>query len=454
MINLDELDLHSLINPEGYKCFCGKCHAVDIKLMEIGHGAINKTVAAINAIGSKHPLVVCGPNGYRVAGERVYKLLLDSGIDVKIFVVPDMGGSHIKPAEHATGSLVLNFSHDRDLVLAVGSGVINDLCKVLSKTAKIPYMVVGTAPSMDGYTSASSSMEVNNVKLTLDEQAPSCVILDTDILAQAPMHMILAGFGDIIAKYTALCEWKIANIVTDEYYCENVAGLTSKAIKAVLLGADGIPSRTPDAIQSIAEGLIISGIAMAFAGTSHPASGLDHYFSHFREMQALERKEDCDLHGIQTGIGALLTLKIYSFLKTLKPSYEHAVESADSFDITAWENEIKRVFPSTYKDIFKIEASAKKNDRAGKLERARRIITNWDRILDVIETTLPTYDSVKSLMERIGAPTKPSEIGMSADDVIDAFVHSRDMRNKYLISSLIWDIGYMDVIAKKLREEL
>ena len=454
MVNLSELDLHSLINPDGFECSCGKRHFVDIKLMEIGKGAIRETVKAVNTIGSKHPLVVCGPNGYRVAGERVYGMLLDGGIDAKLFVVPDMGDSHIKPAEPAMGSLVLNFSHDRDMVLAVGSGVINDLCKVLSKIAKIPYMVVGTAPSMDGYTSASSSMEVNNVKLTLDEQAPSCVILDTDILAQAPMHMIHAGFGDIIAKYTALCEWQISNIATEEYYCENVAGLTSKAIKAVLSGAEGIPSRDPDAIQSIAEGLIISGIAMAFADTSHPASGLEHYFSHFREMQALERKEDCDLHGIQTGIGALLTLKIYKFLKKITPTYEHAVEAADNFDYAAWENEIKRVFSSTYEDILKIEASARKNDREGRLKRAERIISNWDRILSIIENTLPEYDSVKDLMEKIGAPTKPSEIGMSADDVIDAFVHSRDMRNKYLISSLIWDIGYMDAFAEMLREEL
>ena len=147
--------------------------------------------------------------------------------------------------------------HDRmstqDLLLAIGSGVLNDICKVVSLATGVPNAVVGTAPSMDGYASNSSSMEVNKVKTTLYNHAPCGILLDTEILAQAPMRMLQAGFGDMIAKYIATCEWRIAHIVTGEYYCEEVAALMRHALSRMMDAVEGIPARDPEAIGTIAE---------------------------------------------------------------------------------------------------------------------------------------------------------------------------------------------------------
>ena len=110
-----------------------------------------------------------------------------------------------------------------DLFLAVGSGVINDVCKVVSFACGKPQMVVATAPSMDGYASSSSSMHVNEVKTTVYNHCPTAIVADTDIVSQAPMRMLWAGLGDMIAKYVSICEWRMANLIIDEYYCEEIA---------------------------------------------------------------------------------------------------------------------------------------------------------------------------------------------------------------------------------------
>lgn len=139
----------------------------------------------------------------------------------------------------------MHYDPSCDMLLGVGSGVINDTCKVLAHAIGVPSAIVGTAPSMDGYASNSSSMEVNHVKVSLYNHAPVGILLDSEILAQAPMRMLWAGLGDMVAKYIAICEWRISNIVTGEYYCEHIAQLMRTAVKKIVDASDGITKRDP-----------------------------------------------------------------------------------------------------------------------------------------------------------------------------------------------------------------
>jgi glycerol-1-phosphate dehydrogenase [NAD(P)+] len=190
---------------------------------------------------------------------------------------------------------------------------------------------------------------------------------------------------------------------------------------------------------------------MAYVGLSRPASGLDHYFSHCWEMMALVRGEESDLHGIQVGVGVLLTLRIYEHLRELHPTMEHVYAAIEAFDAERWEANLRRVFGPTAEDMLAIERRAGKNKPEGRLRRAKRAIENWDRILHVASHDAPTADELEALMKRVGMPTRPCEIGISDQDVIDAFVCSRDVRDKFQLSSMLWDIGYMDEVAEWLR---
>lgn len=449
MPEFDKMSLEELVRPQGFDCECGKHHVCELQYLKIGRGAVEHVPDMVAAMGKKRPFVVCDDNTYRVAGERVCAILSAAGILHKCYIIP---GARISPAEWEVGSLIMHFDPESDMLLAVGSGVINDICKVAAHAVGIPSAVVGTAPSMDGYASNSSSMEVNHVKVSLYNHGPVGIILDTEILAQAPMRMLWAGLGDMVAKYVAICEWRIANLVIGEYYCESIAQIMRTALDKIVDVADGIVKRDPDAIQSIAEGLVLAGIGMAYAEVSRPASGLEHYFSHMWEMMALERGKPYDLHGIQVGLGTVLTLKLYEKLKTVVPDRSKAEAHMKAFEPQEWEMQVKRIFGKTSDEILNIENKTHKNDPQKHAQRSDRIIENWDKILEIINEELPDYESLYKLMAATGMPMKPSEIDVPMADVIDAFVGARDIRDKYLSCSLLWDLGLTDEFAEYLRE--
>ncbi|MBE6668466.1 MAG: iron-containing alcohol dehydrogenase [Ruminococcaceae bacterium] len=454
MENFSLLPASTLIRPEGFECDCGRKHiASGLKSISVGSGVINAVPEVLTSLGIKKPFIVTDCNEYEAAGKRAEAILKAAGIPYSLHVIPGEPEKRITPSEFAMGSIALNLDVSCDAILCVGSGVMNDLCKTIANLTGKPLAVIATAPSMDGYASDVASMVVNNIKLTLKEVIPAALVCDVDIMSQAPMHMLHAGLGDMIGKFSALCEWKIATIIKGEYYCAETAALVRESLRRITEGSNGVKDRNPESIKSIAEGLILSGIAMAYVGHSRPASGLEHYFSHCWEMMYLAKGEECDLHGIQVGVGTLLVLKIYEYIKTLKPDMERVKAAADSFDPDAWEANIRRVFVDTADGIIAMEKKLGKNEGAARMARAAKIIENWDEILKIAEEA-PSFVEIESIMKNAGMPTTPEEIGISKKEVIDAFVCSRDVRDKYLLSSMLWDIGYMDDVAKFLESTL
>ena len=443
--------MKELVRPEGYACKCGKRHVCALKYLNIGRGIIREVPQMIAAMGKKKPFVVCDDNTYKVAGARVDEILNGAGIEHGLYIIPLTGADRIAPAEWEVGSVVMHFDPTCDMLLAVGSGVVNDICKVVAHAAGIPSAVVGTAPSMDGYASNSSSMEMNHVKVSLYNHGPEGILLDSEILARAPMRMLQAGLGDMVAKYVALCEWRVSHLVTGEYYCEDVAALMRSALSKIMAAAGDIPKRDPDAIASVAEGLVLAGIGMAYAEISRPASGLEHYFSHMWEMMALERGLPYDLHGIQVGVGTALTMKIYEKLVTVTPDRARAEAHMRAFDRAKWEAQVRRIFGKTADQIIAIEDRTHKNDPARHAKRLDNIIAHWDEIVEIARQELPDAKWLNDAMAATGMPMTPADLGISQEDVVNAFVGARDIRDKYLCCSLIWDLGLTDEFVEYIK---
>lgn len=447
MLNLSNKSIAELIDPRGYDCECGRHHAVNIRYIKTGIGVIDCVPEMLQALGAKKPFVLCDRSTWKAAGERVCGILKDAGIPYVLHILPV---DKPAPDEWALGNAMMRVDLSCDLILGVGSGVINDLCKEIAyKTGRVN-AIVGTAPSMDGFASATSSMERDHVKVSLNNQCPQGILLDAEILAQAPMRMLWAGLGDMVAKYISVCEWRIAHIVIEEYYCEHVAQLMRNALKRIMAAADHLAERDPDSVGAVAEGLVLSGFAMSFAKVSRPASGLEHYFSHMWEMMALERGHEADLHGIQVGVGTVLTMNIYEDIKRLQPSREKAEAAMKAFDPAAWEARVRRVFGKTAPQVLAIEEKAHKNDPARHAVRLTRILDNWDEIQKIIREELPDREWLFGKMKQTGMPMTPEELGISHEDVVDAFVCSRDIRDKYLSGSMLWDLGELDDFAKRL----
>ncbi len=445
MVDFTTMTYDELLREGGHPCSCGMVHSTTLKYLKIGSGVIRLIPEALDIFGFKKPFVVCDPNTYAAAGEKVVQILKDSGVQYTLFVFPTDKGVHLEPDEYTVGSASMAFDPACDVVLAVGSGVINDTCKVLAHIAKIPSIVVGTAPSMDGFASNSSSMVQNGLKVSLYNDCPIAVIADLDIMKDAPIRMLMAGLGDVLAKCVALADWRIAEIVVGEAYCETLANLMRYCVQKCLDNAEGLMRREPEAIQSVVEGLVLSGVAMSFAGSSRPASGLEHYFSHMWEMVTLQRHAPTELHGIQVGVGTCICLSLYQHLLEIAPDKEYALAKRAAFSQQKWEEDMLRIFGSVSSSIINGERNSwHKNDAQGHAQRLETIINRWDDIVRSIAEELPDAQNTVSRLKGLGIPTTPQELDLSHQDTVDAFIGSREIRNKYLVSSLLWDIGLLD----------
>ena len=442
MAYFDEMTLNELIRPEGHACSCGRKHDTGLRFLRIGQGVVETVPEALAFLGAKKPFLVADHNTWQAAGEKVAEILTRHDIPFSSYVFPASRG-HIEPDETAVGSIAMAFDPSCDILLAVGSGVINDCCRVMAHAAGKMHMVVGTAPSMDGYASNSSSMIVDRIKTSIYARCPQAIIADIDIMKNAPMRMLWAGFGDMMAKFNALCEWRISHIATGEFYCENVARLVRASVKKIWENADGLVNRAPEAVEAVVEGLILSGVAMDFAKICRPASGLEHYFSHMWEMEALRKGEHADLHGICVGVGLCLTLPMYPRLLEIKPSREAADRAFAAFDQAAWEQEMQEIFGDSAANVIEGEKKWGKNTQAVHEKRLQNLLDQWDQVIAAIREELPPAGEIQRKMEQMGMPTKPQDLFYDQTAARRAYIGSREIRDKYLLSSMLWDLGLM-----------
>jgi glycerol-1-phosphate dehydrogenase [NAD(P)+] len=446
-MSFSHLPLDELLSDNGFPCSCGRHHTTDVKEVAIGHGVLGQIPVVIKKYGGKQPFLLSDGNTHRAAGEKVEAILREHGMKYISYVFPQQ---QLEPDEYSVGQTVMNFERDCDFIVAIGSGTINDIAKMLSKVTGLKYIVVGTAPSMDGFASNTSSMISNGIKVTINSACPVAIITDLDIVSQAPLKMIQAGLGDMLAKYISICEWRISHLINGEYYCEEVAALVRRSLERCVQSAGGLEERDPEAIEHMLEGLILSGIAMSFAGISRPASGVEHYFSHIWDMRSLEFGTNSDLHGIQVGIGTVLALKVYEQVLYIKPDKARALAFVKAFDHRAHNDFLKGFLGSSADNLILLEKKEGKYDKAKHLKRLDIILSHWQDILDIIREELPAQADVISLLNDLGAPVDPGFLGFSKKEVRKAFQATKDIRDKYSVSRLLWDIGELDDVTECL----
>ena len=436
------MTLSELTSPSGFPCSCGKTHACSVDKIICRSGAIDDIPAVVKSYSSKKPFVLCDKNTYSAAGEKVCRILQKEGIEFSLFILPE---DKPAPDEHTVGSAVMHFDLKADMVIAGGSGVVNDTGKILAAMGRLPYCIVATAPSMDGYASATSSMERGGLKVSLPSAPANVIIGDTDVLKNAPLPMLISGLGDMLAKYVSVCEWRIAAIVTGEYYCEFVAGLVRSALEKCVSAAEGLLKREDEAVEAVFEGLCIGGLAMTFAGLSRPASGVEHYLSHVWDMRALEFGTPSDSHGTQCALGTLISVKLYEELVKHSPKSEKARAFAESFNKLSHFENLKKLLGSGAEVMIRQDDRERKYAPEGHTERLSRIVSRWDDILAVIGEELPSSADLEALMNSVGLPVSPEALGVE-ENIDEVFRATKDIRDKYVLSRLIWDLGLEDEI--------
>ncbi len=238
---------------------------------------------------------------YELAGKTVSDFLAESGLSVDFLLVKTMTTKDIADVENQIKDL------KPQVLFGVGGGTIIDAAKVSSRSQNIPFISVPTTVSHDGIASPLASIKGSDKPYSVLAQAPLAIIADTEVIAKAPWRFVISGCGDVIAKYTAVKDWKLAHLVHDEYYGEYAASLALMSAKLVSQNAKLIVNHEDEGLRVLLEALISCGVAMSIAGSSRPCSGGEHLFSHALDMVNSHHA----MHGEQCGVGSILTAYLY-----------------------------------------------------------------------------------------------------------------------------------------------
>ncbi|WP_414468966.1 NAD(P)-dependent glycerol-1-phosphate dehydrogenase [Methanobacterium sp. ACI-7] len=259
-------------------------------------------------------LVVSGPNTLKIGGEKAIESLENEGFSVETLVVDRASEDFVQKVQDAAEGV--------SVVLGVGGGKIIDSAKLASTRKGIQFISVPTAASHDGIASPRASIRNEGGSVSLKAQAPIGVIADTEIISKAPFRLLAAGCGDIVSNYTAVLDWKLANRLLNEDFSDSASALSLMTAKMTLESADAIKEGHVESSAAVVKGLISSGMAISIAGTSRPASGSEHKFSHALDIIAPKPA----LHGEQCGVGTIMMMYLHGgdwkfirdALKTLK----------------------------------------------------------------------------------------------------------------------------------------
>ena len=387
-----------------FDCSCGKKHSTGLESVTVCSGAINSLPDYVEKYNFKNLYIACDKITYDIAGKKVMEILAAHNIKAKAHVFTE---ARFIPDEQALGNLMLDADRDCDLVVAVGTGSINDLCRFFSYQMGIPYCIVATAAPMDGFASTGAALIANNIKINMSAQSPLFIIGDTDILTGAPARMVSAGLGDLLGKFTCLTDWRISKVINEEYYCDTIVNLVSDCIENVLSSADKVASRDPKVIGDIMEGLVLTGVAMSFIGNSRPAAGCEHHMCHFWETLELQEGKIPVLHGTKVAVGTVIILKMTELLRENRPDFELAREKAKQYSQDAWEKTINEVYGASASSIIELEHKSQKNAVEGRLKRIDSIEKNWDSIVDIMNKYLPTSERMIEILKSLDAPYYP-----------------------------------------------
>ncbi len=381
------------------ECTClQKHHEAPVECIEVSENAVEKVADILSKYN--RIFMVADKNTYEVAGKRVEEILKGANKFSHTCIIdsPEL------PTNSNVGKVLIeagiddevydinSFSTNPDYILAVGSGSINDICRMVSYRIGIPYGIVGTAPSMDGYASVVAPLIIGNKKIVYTCSIARHIIIDLNICSKAPYELLLAGVGDMIGKYVAILDWELSKKMTGEYYCEKVANMVLDATAQCVASSTLLKERKIDTIKNTVDGLILSGLGIAYTGSSRPASGTEHMIGQTWEIMDLEKGKVPNLHGIEVGEATFAAIVMY-----------------------------KKIYEETGEQWLK----------------------------DIIEKYLPAFEKILELQKKIKIPFTVT----NKESFVKGVLRGRTFRIRYTLLQYLYDLGKLEEYAEYAFDE-
>ncbi len=408
---------------QGVECACSRYHRCDIRYVSIGSNAIAQLKDMVTEY--QRILLVADENTYFAAGEKTEKALTGKTVDKVVF----SGKTVLIPNEEAIDRVMQSIDGVQ-LIIGIGSGVIQDLCKYVSLKSKIPYYIVATAPSMDGYASTGAAMILGGMKVTVSAGVPAAIIADTQVLKDAPMEMIQAGYGDIVGKYSALNDWRLSKIVNDEYFCQSIYDLTMDMVHKTLMLADGLLRREEESVKVLMEALVIVGIAMSFAGSSRPASGSEHHLSHFFEITGIVNNEEYFPHGIDVAYSTVVTAQLREKLLSMPwPDQQYRLSKEE------YVAKINRIYGPVAEGCIALQ------EKVGLYEKDMLSVykAKETQIRQVL-AEMPKAEQIKQMLGAVKLDMDAFYKLYSGDKIRDAVSYAKELKDRYTVLWMYYDM--------------
>ncbi|MCD1294633.1 NAD(P)-dependent glycerol-1-phosphate dehydrogenase [Methanocella sp. CWC-04] len=267
-----------------------------------GPGAIDSVGGICQSMRLKgRSLIVTGKNTKKIAGDIAAESLRASGYDVDFVIVENATIDNVDNAKAVAKEV------NADFLVGVGGGKSIDIAKLASTQLDTHFLSLPTAASHDGIASSRASIIKNGETVSIQAEAPLCVIADTSIIMKSPYRLLAAGCGDIISNYTAVKDWRLASKLRNVYISEYAIALSEMTAQMVLESASLIKPGLEESVRLVVKALVSSSVAMSIAGSSAPASGSEHKFSHVLDRIAPKPA----LHGEQCGVGTIMMMYLH-----------------------------------------------------------------------------------------------------------------------------------------------
>lgn len=451
----------SLKLPEGgpdkligldFACECGRRHTIEVKHVSVGSGVLRRLPVVLRELELTGRFAVVFDRNIRpLAQEHLFPVL--DRPNIRYDAICYEKEEEVKASVESSDEMRAMLPKDIQFLMVMGSGTMNDLTKWAAKVRDIPYVVVCTAPSMNGYTSSISALSVGGFKTTQDIGPATAVIADVDILKDAPIEMIRAGMGDLLSKNVCNADWRLSRHIRHTYFCEVPHRMTRRQENYYLEHAVELGKRDPEAVRQLTEAIMNSGFSMAIVGESSPSSGAEHLISHYWEMQDEMAGRPINLHGAQVGVGTLIAAEIYERAQRMGP---------DDIDLDLArrrhkdEDALRALVDRHYREVADKTFEETKEkvvtwpEREAELTHLRE---NWDDIWKDVRRFLRPRAEVERAMKEAGCPMRASDLNISRENTANAIRYSRLMRNRYTILDLTDDLGWLERWADDIADE-
>jgi glycerol-1-phosphate dehydrogenase [NAD(P)+] len=431
------------MNPEKlldttFDCECGRSHEVPVRSIIYAEDALLRLPEVLGSfVSGRRIVLVADKRTWAIAGERAKEVLEQTGWSVHDIIVPDT--NHGGPVcDDVTHAWLNDLMPPADIALAAGTGVVNDLTKWSAFDKDIPYTVFATAATMNGFTAANVAPTIKGVKSLICARAPLAVFAIPSIIIEAPFELTVAGLGDTIAKPISTADWIFNHLFCDESFCRYCSEIINSLEPYYLDRPGDISNRRPAAIEALFNALLYSGIAMTVIGTSAPASGGEHLFSHTLDMMSSIDGIEHDLHGRQVGLGTIFASALYDHIFKIEKPACHSYPG--DIDSTFWGPLAGNVRREYEQKIPKLKTICEKlaDDKT------------WSAFLAAARRQVRSPAQIKNCLKAAGAAHTFADIGCSRERMLAAALHMHQIRKRPTIVDLAWILDILPGAAEQI----